>query len=151
MFHTGQYPCPTIPQNMKASNHFKNTIKAYLDQRAKTDVLFSLQYSKPDKNIDDCLTYILNTVQNSGCNGFADEEIYSMAVHYYDEDNINIGNPVDCHVAVNHVVELTEEEKQKARKDAIQRLQDEAYARLKQPQKREKQTEVNKQISLFDL
>ena len=68
---------------MKASNHFKNTIQAYLDQRAETDILFSFQYSKPDKNIDDCITYILNTVQKSGCNGFADEEIYSMAVHYY--------------------------------------------------------------------
>ncbi|GEM_PF-6914284 len=37
---------------MKASNHFKNTIKAYLDQRAETDILFSFQYSKPEKNID---------------------------------------------------------------------------------------------------
>lgn len=151
MFHTGQYPCPTILQNMKASNYFKNTIKAYLDQRAESDVLFSLQYSKPEKNIDDCITYILNTVQKSGCNGFADEEIYSMAVHYYDEDNIDIGHPVDCHVTVNHVVELTEEEKQQARKDAIQQVQDEAYAKLKQPQKKTKQTEVIKQISLFDL
>ncbi|MBP9481471.1 MAG: hypothetical protein KBF15_08460, partial [Parabacteroides sp.] len=41
------------------------------------------QYSKPEKNIDDCVTYILNEVKKSGCNGFADDEIYSMAVHYY--------------------------------------------------------------------
>lgn len=68
---------------MKASNHFKNTIKAYLEQRAETDVLFSFQYSKPEKNIDDCVTYILNKVKKSGCNGFADDEIYSIAVHYY--------------------------------------------------------------------
>ncbi len=71
------------PKDMKASNHFKNTIKTYLDQRAETDVLFSFQYSKPEKNIDDCVTYILNEVKKSGCNGFADDEIYSMAVHYY--------------------------------------------------------------------
>ncbi|WP_081462092.1 Cas9 inhibitor AcrIIA9 family protein [Dysgonomonas mossii] len=43
---------------MKASNHFKNDIKAYLDQRAETDVLFSFQYSKPEKNIDDCCLWI---------------------------------------------------------------------------------------------
>ena len=73
---------------MKASNHFKNTIKAYLDQRAETDVLFSLQYSKPEKNIDDCITYILNEVKKSGCNGFADDEIYNMAVHFYDYPNL---------------------------------------------------------------
>ncbi|QGY46375.1 hypothetical protein GM418_22745 [Maribellus comscasis] len=136
---------------MKASNHFKNTIKAYLDQRAESDVLFSLQYSKPDKNIDDCLTYILNTVQKLGCNGFADEEIYSMAVHYYDEDNINIGDPVDCHVTVNHVVELTEEEKQQAHKEALQKAQDEAYAKLTQPTKRVKQSETANQQSLFNF
>mgnify|MGYP000222720651 CR=1 FL=1 len=76
------------PKDMKASNHFKNTIKTYLDQRAETDVLFSFQYSKPEKNIDDCVTYILNEVKKSGCNGFADDEIYSMAVHYYDYPNL---------------------------------------------------------------
>jgi len=136
---------------MKASNHFKNTIKAYLDQRAESDVLFSLQYSKPDKNIDDCLTYILNTVQKSGCNGFADEEIYSMAVHYYDEDNIDIGNPVNCQVVVNHVVELTEEEKQQAHKEARQRIQNEAYAKLTQAPKRVKKPETANQQSLFNF
>jgi hypothetical protein len=67
---------------MKASNHFKNTIQAYLDLRAETDILFSFQYSKPEKNMDDCITYILNTVQKSGYNGFTDDEIYSVAVHF---------------------------------------------------------------------
>lgn len=136
---------------MKASNHLKNTIKAYLDKRAENDVLFSLQYSKPEKNIDDCVTYILNTVQKSGCNGFADEEIYSMAVHYYDEDNIDIGNPVNCQVVVNHVVELTEEEKQQAHKEALQRVQNEAYAKLTQAPKRVKQPEITNQQSLFNF
>jgi hypothetical protein len=136
---------------MKASNHFKNTIKAYLDQRAENDALFSLQYSKPEKNIDDCVTYILNTVQKSGCNGFADDEIYSMAVHYYDEDNIDIGNPVNCQVVVNHVVELTEEEKQQAHKEALQRVQNEAYAKLTQAPKRVKQPETANQQSLFNF
>ncbi len=136
---------------MKASNHFKNTIKAYLDQRAENDVLFSLQYSKPEKNIDDCVTYILKTVQKSGCNGFADEEIYSMAVHYYDEDNIDIGNPVNCQVVVNHVVELTEEEKQQAHKEALQKVQNEAYAKLTQAPKRVKQSETANQQSLFNF
>ena len=136
---------------MKASNHFKNTIKAYLDQRAETDVLFSFQYSKPEKNIDDCVTYILNEVKKSGCNGFADDEIYSMAVHYYDEDNIEVGKPMNAHVVVNHVVELTEEEKEQARKDAIQKVQDEAYRKMTQPVKKAKKAVLNPQPSLFDF
>ena len=139
------------PKDMKASNHFKNTIKAYLEQRAETDVLFSFQYSKPEKNIDDCVTYILNEVKKSGCNGFADDEIYSMAVHYYDEDNIEVGKPMNAHVVVNHVVELTEEEKEQARKDAIQKVQDEAYRKMTQPVKKAKKVALNPQPSLFDF
>ena len=137
---------------MKATNHFKSTIKAYLDQRVESDILFSVQYSKPEKNIDDCTTYILNTVQKSGCNGFADDEIYSMAVHYYDEEKIEVGKPIDGQVVVNHVVELTEEEKEQARKDAIQRVHDEAYKKMtQQPVKRAKTVALNPQPSLFDF
>lgn len=135
---------------MKASNHFTNTIQAYLEQRAETDVLFSLKYSNPDKNISDCITYILNTVQKSGCNGFADEEIYSMAVHYYDEDDIKVGEKINAHVVVNHVIELTEEEKEQARKNAIHKLQDEAYNKMKQPVRKAQTITIN-QPSLFDF
>ena len=95
---------------MKTTDHFKRTIQAYLEQRAAEDKLFAVAYRKEDKNIDDCVTYILNEVQRSGCNGFTDGEVYSMAVHYYDEDDIEVGNPLSCQVMVNHTVELTEEE-----------------------------------------
>ena len=100
---------------MKTTAHFKRTIQAYLEQRASEDKLFTEAYRKEGKNIDDCVTYILNEVQRSGCNGFTDGEIYSMAVHYYDEDDIEVGKPVSCQVSVNHVVELTEEEKERIR------------------------------------
>lgn len=68
---------------MKVSTHFRTVIEKYLEQRAGDDELFSHSYHNPSKNIEDCLIYILNEVQKSGCNGFTDEEIYSMAVHYY--------------------------------------------------------------------
>ena len=71
--------------------------------------------------------------------------------HYYDEDNVEVGKNFDCRVVVNHTVELTAEEKQQARKDAIQRVQDDAYTRMKQPLRKPqtKQTEVNNQLNLF--
>ena len=73
---------------MKATNHFKNTIKAYLDKRAEIDLLFSFRYSLPEKKLEDCIIYILNQVQKSGCNGFHDDEIFGMAVHFYDYPNL---------------------------------------------------------------
>lgn len=140
---------------MKVSAPFKNAIQSYLEQRAEYDELFARSYRNPLKNIEDCITYILNYVQKSGCNGFDDDEIFGQAVHYYDEADIEIGKPIDCKVVVNHHVELTEEEKTQARRNAIKRAEDEAYAKLKQ--QREKATAKRTatvgqpQPSLFDF
>jgi hypothetical protein len=148
-----QSPSHKIQNNMKSTEHFKNTIKAYLDKRANEDSLFAETYAKPHKNIDDCIDYILNEVQRSGCNGFTDDEIYSMAVHYFDEDSITKVKPVNCRVVVNHVVELTAEEKEEARKKAIKRATDEAYNTIMQPKKRTavNKTETSSQPNLFNF
>lgn len=70
---------------------------------------------------------------------------------YYDEDNIDIGRPMsNAHVVVNHIVELTEEEKLQARKDAIEKLHNETYNKMKQPIKKAKKIALNPQPSLFD-
>ena len=55
---------------MKGTEHFTRTITEYLNQRAATDPLFAPNLMKPNKNIEDCVTYILNEVKKSGCNGF---------------------------------------------------------------------------------
>lgn len=136
---------------MKATNHFQNTIKAYLDKRAEIDLLFSFRYSLPEKKLEDCVTYILNQVQKSGCNGFHDDEIFGMAIHFYDEDSIEIGKPINAHVAVNHVVVLSAEEKEQARQDAMQKAQDEAYRKMTQPTRKAKKVALNPQPSLFDF
>lgn len=52
----------------KATEYFKRTIQQYLEQRAQEDELFRPRYANPQKNIDDCITFILNYVQKSGCN-----------------------------------------------------------------------------------
>ena len=148
---------------MKGTEHFTRTIAEYLNQRALTDPLFAPNLLKPNKNIEECITYILNEVQKSGCNGFDDddellrawlEKIFSMAVHYYDEDDIEVGKAVSCQVAVNHVVELTEEEKAEARQEAIKQYQREELAKLQSRNARVKKTEniaTQVQPSLFDF
>ena len=130
---------------MKSTEHFKRTIQAYLQQRASEDRLFAESYRKEGKNIDDCITYILNEVQRSGCNGFTDGEIYSMAVHYYDEDDVEVGNPVSCQVSVNHIVELTEEEKAEARQRAVDQYQ---KAELRRMQERHKRPAVKQETQV---
>lgn len=137
---------------MKGTEQFKATIQDYLEYRAETDDLFAPRYADPNKNIDDCITYILNEVQRSGMNGFADDEIYSMAVHYYDEPDIEVGKPTDCRVVVNHVVELTEDEKREARRKAVEQYQQSELQKLQNRHKAKTsaQTTNVQQASLFD-
>lgn len=138
---------------MKGTELFKAAIQNYLEYRAMTDDLFAPRYANPAKNIDDCITYILNEVQKSGMNGFDDDEIYSMAMHYYDEDDIEIGKPISCKVMVNHHVELTEEEKQNARRKAIEQYQQMELNKLQSraKQKLSATQTTNVQPSLFDF
>ena len=138
---------------MKGTEHFTRTIAEYLNQRAMTDPLFAPNLQKPNKSIEECITYILSEVQKSGCNGFDDDEIYSMAVHYYDEDDIEVGKAVNCQVMVNHVVELTEKEKAEARKQAIVQYQREELSKMQSRNARPQKKETAKvtQPSLFDI
>lgn len=129
---------------MDATRAFKETIQAYLMEMATYDTNFAERYADPTKNINDCVTYILNQVQESGCSGFEDDEIYGMAVHYYQEEDIEVGKSVDyLHVAVNHVVELTDEEKAEARREAMAQYQRDCYNRIanrKKPTTKREQT-----------
>ena len=140
---------------MNGTEQFTRTIAEYLNLRATTDPLFAPNLAKPHKNIEDCITYILKQVQQSACNGFEDDEIYSMAVHYYDEDDLEVGSPVACHVVVNHTIVLTEEEKAEAHKQAIQQYQAQELRRLQEPKrvkaKASTDSEQVPQPSLFDM
>lgn len=139
---------------MKATEHFKQTIKAYLDERAKNDELFAVSYAKENKNMDDCVTFILNQVKRSKCMGLTDEEVYSLAVHFFDEDDIEIGNPIACNVIVNHTVELTEEEKVQARQDALKEYQAEQLRKMQKRTNKPKTPKAQPEIttpSLFDF
>ena len=139
-----------MAQENKATDYFKQTIQSYLQRRAQEDELFAPRYANPKKNSDDCITFILNYVKQSGCNGFADDEIYSLAMHYYDEDDIDIGKPLtNCKVVVNHTIVLTEEEKAEARRQAMQKATDEAYRKITQGKNKTKKAETATQSSLF--
>ena len=67
----------------------------YLEQRAEEDTLFAKKYRNPAKNIDECVTHILNYVQKSGCSGFTDGEIFGQAIPYYEENEIEVGKPMN--------------------------------------------------------
>lgn len=138
-----------IYEIMKSSENFKRVIGLHLEKVAKEDQLFSETMKKESKNLDDCVTYILNQVKKSGAVAFTDDEIFGMAVHYYDEDNIKPGEPVQCKVVSNHIPELSEEEKEQARKEAKERMIEQELARRAKKTAKKVEPVVPQQASLF--
>ena len=100
---------------MKVSPGFKQQIQKYLNERAKTDILFGPAYDKEHKNIDDCITYILGEVKKKAGSdnsiAMTEEEVYSLAVHYYDEDSIVVGkNNIKAKVSNSPITDENDEE-----------------------------------------
>ena len=141
---------------MRGTEIFEKTIRDYLDKRAKEDELFAVAYDKEEKSISECCNYILERVSKSGRNGFTDEEIYGMAVHYYDEDNIKAeAMPSNVRVVVNHK-EGKEKEKQPTDKEETKPVQMEQKKQKPEvkPKKNRKQMKEEfeqRQLSLFEL
>lgn len=100
---------------MESTDQFKEEIKTYLDKRSAGDPLFAVKYANENKNIDDCCTYIINEVKKSNKFAFAHGEIFSMAVHYYDEENIEVGKQTNNVRVVVTRDEVPEEKREKAK------------------------------------
>lgn len=87
---------------------FETSIKNFLDQLAKEDELFAKTYAKQNKSIKECCQYIYQQVEKarSGgakCVACEDDEIYGLAIHYYDEDDIEVTGPKAKVEDVKHV------------------------------------------------
>jgi hypothetical protein len=134
---------------MKSTDNFKKVISDHLEIVASKDAIFAETLKKESKNIDECVNYILSEVQKSGCSGFTDDEIFGMAIHYYDEDDIQPGKPFKGQVIVNHHVELSQEEIQKAKAKAIQEVVAEEKQRIRKKTTVKKETSENVQVELF--
>ena len=140
----------------------KDRIKEYLDKKAEIDELFAVTYAKENKSLDECYDFILSEARKQGntvC--MDDDDVFGLAVHYYDEDNIKV-RPTTTSVKVAtsaEKIELTEEDKAIAKERAIRQLKDEELAKLKKAEdlkirkaisKAEKEAEFEKeQLSLF--
>ena len=138
---------------MNSTENFKRVISAHLEQLAAKDQLFAETFKKPNKNIDECITYILNTVKSMGVMACTEEEVYGMAVHYYDEDDLEAGTPVQCNVVSPYQVELTEEEKRQAKQEAIDNIISQEQQKIKAHKAKkaeEKKPVAQPTLSLFD-
>lgn len=88
----------TLEEELKnEKNPLSIKIGSYLLERSKTDPSIALAIQKENKSLKECLRFLageaFKLMIREGNVGYApttDEWDYSMAVHYYDEDNIKI-------------------------------------------------------------
>ena len=143
---------------MKGTETFQRVIKEFLDKRAAEDKLFAKDYQNPEKSIEKCCDFIISEVKKSRRQGFADEEIFGMAVHYYNEDNLKYSKH-QCTVVVN----LSDQTKESLEKKAEEEFKQAKIAELRkkelaEKEQRKKKFEAQKkkdeavgQLSLFDF
>lgn len=140
---------------MKVSKAFEQAIKTMVDQYAESDSLFRSKLENEKKSITQCCEYICSEVKKIGRQGYADEEILQMAIHYYDEDDIKFDDPGEMTVVTYQRVELTQEEIEQERARAKELVRQKAYdemvreQRKKNEQKQKEKTVVDNQLSMF--
>lgn len=135
----------------KATQAFQDIIKAYLDRFAQDDEMFAEKYRNPNKSIEECCSFIASTVKKMGVCGLDDAEVFGLAVHYYDEDEIKF-DKINYSVVCNQAIELTEEEKAEAKAEALRKYQQKMYDEYakKNSKKKEEPKQNNPiQLSLF--
>lgn len=119
---------------MKGTETFQKVIKKYLDKRAAEDELFAKDYGKEGKTIENCCDFIISEVRKTGRDGFADEEIFGMAVHYYNEDALEYSKH-KCTVVVN----ISDQTKESLERKAEEEFKQEKIEELKKREVEEKE------------
>ena len=98
----------------------KQVIQSYLEERAKRDPLFATSYAKPNKKIDECYGYIISQAKKRGgsvvC--MSDDEVFGLAVHYYDEDDIKVSKQNNYKVSAGNVKKEASTEQPEIKKSA---------------------------------
>lgn len=125
----------------------KTAIKTYLDNRAAEDPQFAARYANPKKSIDECCKYITGEAYAKAKNGVAvlsDDAVFSLAVHYYDEDNIDIKSTPSARTSAPPQAKLSKVDKEKLRKQAEAEYKAKVAADLKKQEVARKQAQKEK-------
>ena len=126
---------------------FKQVIQSYLEQRAKKDSLFAISFAKSNKNIDECCNYIIGEARKLGGNAvcMSDDEVFGLAVHYYDEDNIKVGKQSGYKAAASNIKNPKKE--QQLSKQPLPKEETPTYTKRKG---KEKKVSSSTQFLLFE-
>lgn len=119
----------------KGLSSLKEKVKERLDKEAAENPQFAERYAAEGKSLDECCSYLAGLAFQRAAGGnvsYIDpEELYGLAIHYYQEDEVEITEiPTGVGVDAAPAVELTPEQKAKAEEDALERYTERAVQKL---------------------
>ena len=154
-----------LQEERKSADSWLKVIADYLLTR--DDIKDSLD--KENKSLEECGNYILQEAKKKGNQvAMTDEEVFSLAVHYYDEDDIIVKQTSKADVKVaaakddkplKSLAEYRKEVEQKESVDIDKIVEERVNKKLaeikkaeqeKKEKRKAKKQKVN-QVSLFDL
>lgn len=137
------------PDN-KTVDPLMRPVQEYLEKRAAEDPQFAEKFNNPKKSLKECCKYIYGEAKKraggSSCIYIAPEEVFGMAVHYYDEEDIKVTSAgyTGRATVTPKPVELTAEQKAKAEKAALEKYEAEQRAKIEAREKEKAKAEAAK-------
>ena len=131
---------------MKKTKEIKNkpfaeAIKSCLDRRASEDKMFAESYANPKKSIAECCDFIVSEVKRQSRTVMTDDEVYGLAVHYYDEAD---PGRIDKGIASRAVTVIPGDDKERLRAEAISEYKTACINELKEKERKIRELAANK-------
>lgn len=120
---------------------FAEVIKSYLDRRAAEDQQFAESYANPKKSIGECCDFIVSEVKRQNRTAMTDDEVYGLAVHYYDEAD---PGKIDKGAASRAAIVIPGEEKEHLRAEAIEEYKRQCIEEIKNKESKLSAISANK-------
>lgn len=120
---------------------FADAIKSYLDRRASEDKMFAESYANPKKSIGECCDFIVSEVRKQNRTAMTDDEVYGLAVHYYDEAD---PGKIDKGIASRAAIVIPGEDKERLRAEAIEEYKRQCIEEIKNKESKLSAISTNK-------
>lgn len=123
------------------SSPFALAIKTYLDRRATEDKMFAESYANPKKSIAECCDFIVSEVKRQNRTAMTDDEVYGLAVHYYDEAD---PGRIDKGIASRAAIVIPGDDKERLRAEAIEEYKRQCIEEIKNKENKLSTISANK-------
>ena len=147
-----------MAEEKKHVDQLQEQVHAYLEKRAAEDPQFAEKFANPKKSIAECVKYLYGEAYQRAAGGrccyISPDEIYGLAVHYYDEEDIKI-HSLPAGIGATSArkekpVELTEEQKAQAEKAALEKYEAQQLVKIQERERARAKAEAAKRKAARD-